>query len=179
MNIILLKHGTKYTAEDVNNQAAALQRFTDYKIFCLTEDSKDVTIDCINLPDKPKLVRWWNKMHLFSSAFPLSGKCVLFDLDVSIEKDPFQYIEDIDWSNPTFMHDYWKVDLKRAEHAYDTELNSSTLAWTAHANTYIWDLFSSNIDYYTRKYAGIDRFFWHEDIKWNCFDNGIHQSVII
>lgn len=179
MNIILLKHGTKYTAEDVNKQAVAIKKFTHHKIFCFTEDPKDVIIDCIDIPDKPKLMRWWNKMHLFRDNFPLDGKCVLFDLDIKIEKNPFPFFENIDWACPTLMHDYWKADLKYKAHAYDTELNSSTLAWTSYMNTYIWDLFSKNIDYYTRKYKGVDRFFWHEDIKWKTFNNDIYQSIKI
>lgn len=179
MNVILLKHGTKYTAEDVNLQAQALQKYTQHKIFCFTENPKDVIVNCIDIPNKPKLVRWWNKMHLFSSTFPLQGKCVLFDLDVKIKDNPFEYLKNINWDNPTFMHDYWKVNLKRSQHAYDTELNSSVLAWSAHKNTYIWDLFANNIDYNTRKYKGIDRFFWNENIKWETFDNGIHNAVII
>ena len=63
------------------------------------------------------------------------------------------------------------------EHSYNTELNSSILAWTSHHNTYIWDIFSKNIDYHTRKYKGIDRFFWHEDIEWRQFDHGISNTI--
>lgn len=179
MNIVLLKHGKKYTADDVNRQAKVLQKYTQHKIFCFTEDPKDVIIDCIEIQPKPKLVRWWNKMHLFRDDFPLEGKCVLFDLDVEIVSDPFVFMENIPWDIPTFMEDYWKIDLHYKEHSYDTMLNSSVLAWTKGANTDIWDLFSSNIDYHTRKYKGIDRFFWHENTEWNKFDNGIHESVLI
>ena len=118
-------------------------------------------------------------MHLFRDNFPLTGKCVLFDLDVEIKTDPFEYIKDIDFSTPTFMRDDWKKDLHYKKHSYETELNSSVLAWTAHKNTYIWDLFSKNIDYNTRKYKGIDRFFWNEIKDWNTFDSGIHKSVIV
>ena len=43
-----------------------------------------------------------------------------------------------------------------AEHAYDTEINSSILAWNSKQNSYIWDIFKKNIDYHTRKYKGIE-----------------------
>ena len=79
MNIVLLKHGTKYTSDDVNKQVKSLKKHTDNDIFCFTEDPKDVIIDCIDIPRKPKLVRWWNKMHLFRDDFPLHGQCGLFD----------------------------------------------------------------------------------------------------
>ena len=180
MNIILLKHGNKYSADDVNKQAQSLKKFTDYNIFCFTEDPKDVIIDYITpIPKAPRLMRWWNKMHLFRDDFALSGKCVLFDLDIEINENPFPYIENIDWSTPTFLKDDWKKDLYYTQHSYETELNSSVLAWSAGKSHDIWKLFSSNIDYYTRKYKGIDRFFWNENIEWNTFDNRINRTITL
>ena len=89
MNVILLKHGTKYSAEDVNKQALSIAKYTSNKIYCFTENKKDVKIECIDIPKKPRLVRWWNKKHLFRDDFLLEGKCVLFDLDIKIISDPF------------------------------------------------------------------------------------------
>lgn len=177
MNIILLKHGTKYNANDVNKIYYSLKDYTSANFYCFTEDKTDVIIDCINIPPKPKLMRWWNKMHLFREGFDLEGKCVLFDLDIKILSNPFPYINNIDWNYPTFMRDAWKSDKFFSEHAYDTELNSSVLAWTSKQNSYIWNIFSKNIDYHTRKYKGIDRFFWHEKIQWRNFDNGIYNTI--
>ena len=177
MNIILLKHGTKYSADNVNEIYDSLKDYTSANFYCFTEDKKDVIIDCIDIPKKPKLMRWWNKMHLFRKDFEIEGKCVLFDLDIKILSDPFPYINDIDWNYPTFMRDLWKKDKFFRKHSYDTELNSSILAWTSRENSYIWDIFSKNIDYNTRKYKGIDRFFWHEKIQWRTFDNGIYDTI--
>ena len=177
MNIILLKHGTKYCAEDVNKIYHSLKNYTSANFYCFTEDKTNVIIDCIDIPRKPKLMRWWNKMHLFREDFELKGKCVLFDLDIKILSDPFSYINNIDWNYPTFMRDAWKKDKFFRKHSYDTELNSSILAWTSQQNSYIWDIFSKNIDYNTRKYKGIDRFFWHEKIEWRTFDNGIYDTI--
>ena len=50
MNIILLKHGKKYTANDVNRQAEKLMHYADYPIFCFTYDAIEVIIDCVSLP---------------------------------------------------------------------------------------------------------------------------------
>jgi len=177
MNIILLKHGTKYGADDVNKIYHSLKDYTSANFYCFTENKKDVIIDCIDIPKKPKLMRWWNKMHLFRKDFEIEGKCVLFDLDIKILSDPFPYINDIDWNYPTFMRDLWKKDKFFRKHSYDTELNSSILAWTSKQNSYIWDIFSENIDYNTRKYKGIDRFFWHEKTEWRTFDNGIYDTI--
>ena len=177
MNIILLKHGIKYSAEDVNKIYVSLSPYTSAKFYCFTEDKTDVIINCIDIPAKPKLMRWWNKMHLFRKDFELQGKCVLFDLDIKILSDPFPYINNIDWNYPTFMRDPWKKDKFYRKHSYNTELNSSVLAWTSRKNSYIWEIFTKNIDYNTRKYKGIDRFFWNEDIQWRSFDDGIYNTI--
>ena len=88
MNIILLKHGKKYTAQDVNQQAVSLRKYTDYPIYCFTEDPENVIIDCIPIPNKPKLAKWWNKLHAFRPGFGDSfihgSRCVMFDLDIDI-----------------------------------------------------------------------------------------------
>ena len=179
MKIILLKHGKKYTANDVNRQAEKLMNYADYPIFCFTEDPKDVIIDCVPLPKKPKLMKWWNKLHVYRHDFVLSDKCVMFDLDMDIIKNPFPYIENIDWRIPHFIHDYWKKDLSYQPHAYETEINSSIMAWTAHRNTEYWRQFEQNIDYNTRKYAGVDRYIWDKKFNYGTFDNEIHSTVIL
>tara|TARA_B100000900_G_scaffold207360_1_gene175852 strand:- start:39 stop:578 length:540 start_codon:yes stop_codon:yes gene_type:complete len=179
MNIILLKHGLKYTSDDVNKQAATLKKYTKSNIYCFTEDKLYVSVDCIKIPERPNLMKWWNKMHMFRDDFPLNGKCVLFDLDITINSNPFVHIQNIDWSYPTFIHEESKKDIYIADHAYDTQLNSSILAWDASKPNNVWNKFSTNIDYYTRKYKGIDRFFWHEDIKWRSFDNGIFKCITL
>lgn len=179
MKIILLKHGKKYTADDVNRQAESLKKYCDYDIFCFTEDPKDVIIDTIPLPRKPKLMRWWNKLHLFNTTFKPFNKCVLFDLDIKIKDNPFPIINSIDWTIPHFIEDYWKKDLKWNPHAYDTMLNSSIMAWTPHKNIEYWTKFSENIDYNTRKYAGIDRYIWDKKLNYGIFDNEIHSKIIL
>ena len=179
MNIILLKHGNKYSPEDVNRQAEKLMNYADYNIFCLTEDPKNVIIDCIPIPNKPKLMRWWNKLHVYRHDFLVDGRCVMFDLDIDIIDNPFQYIESIDWRYPTFIEDSHKNNLYHKKHAYETMLNSSIMAWTSYRNTEYWDIFSRNIDYYTRKYKGIDRYVWDQKLQYRKFGDGIHSTVIL
>ena len=177
MNIILLKHGKKYSAEDVNRQAEALKKYCDYDIFCFTEDAKDVIIECIPIPKKPKLAKWWNKLHVFRHDFVLGDRCVMFDLDIDITDNPFPYIESIDWRIPHFLEDYWKKDLFWRNHAYDTMLNSSIMAWEPKRNTEYWWWFKQNIDYNTRKYKGIDRYIWDQKFNFKTFDNAIHDCI--
>ena len=178
MNVILLKHGTKYTAQDVNSQAETLLNFADYPIFCLTEDPKDVIIECLPIPDSPKLMRWWNKLHVFRHDFILDNHCVMFDLDIHITDNPFPYIESIDWRYPTFIEDVDKSELYHKKHAYETMLNSSVMAWTSYRNTEYWDIFSRNIDYYTRKYKGVDRYITDQNLHHRTFNNAIRSTIV-
>ena len=50
MKIILLKHGDKYTAKDVNCQAEKIRKYCDHEILCLTEDPTDVIIGILPIP---------------------------------------------------------------------------------------------------------------------------------
>lgn len=179
MNIILLKHGSKYTAKEVNDQAEKISRYVNYPIFCLTEDSKDVNIECLPIPESPKLMRWWNKLHVFRHDFVLNDRCVMFDLDIDIIDNPFPYIESIDCRVPHFIRDDWKDDLYWEEHAYETKLNSSIMAWQPYRNTEYWWWFSQNIDYNTRKYAGIDRYIWDYKFNYETFNSKINATIIL
>ena len=42
MNIILLKHGTKYSADDVNKIYHSLKDYTSANFYCFTEDKKEI-----------------------------------------------------------------------------------------------------------------------------------------
>jgi len=179
MKVILLKHGNKYTADDVNRQAESIKKYCDYDIFCLTEDPTDVIISIVPLPKRPRLMRWWNKLHVFRPDFAIEGRCVLFDLDMEIKENPFPLIEKIDWSLPHFIKDHWKKNLHWSPHAYDTMINSSIMAWTSHTNEEYWNVFSENIDYHTRKYRGIDRYIWDKKLEHGIFDDEIHSKIIL
>lgn len=179
MEIILLKHGKKYSANDVNRTAEILLNYADYPIFCFTEDPTGVEIECIPIPEKPKLTRWWNKLHVFRNDFVRHDRCCMFDLDIDITDNPFPLIENIDWRVPHFLKDYWKQDMFWNEHAYETMLNSSIMAWTPGRNTEYWWWFSQNIDYNTRKYRGIDRYIWDHNFEWGTFDNELHKRIVL
>jgi hypothetical protein len=183
MNIILLKHGKKYTAQDVNQQAVSLRKYTDYPIYCFTEDPENVIIDCIPIPNKPKLAKWWNKLHAFRPGFGDSfihgSRCVMFDLDIDIISSPFPSLENINWDVPHFVCDYWKEDKYWETHAYETMLNSSIMTWTVGKNTNYWDIFAKNIDYNTRKYKGMDRYIWDQKLEHGTFENEIHDTIIL
>jgi hypothetical protein len=174
-NIIFVKHGDKYNAEHVNRLRDQLMvYFPSSQYLCYTEDHLGVEIECIPCFKKPQLRFWWNKLAMFSSDFPVRGKCLFFDLDMDIKEDPTSYLK---WDGLTVLNSYWKQDMYMAKHAYDVTINSSIITWTAGEQTHIWDHLLTNKDYYTRKYKGIDRFLIHEGFDINRFDDGIVNSV--
>ena len=181
MNIIFVKWGTKYSSEDVNNLYKSLVR-EDFDYYCYTDDPSgiDPNINIINIPAKPALKVWWNKLYMFNKDFPLSGKTIFFDLDVYIRSDPWVILNDIDWNTLTLVDCSFKTHVVDSrKHHFDVKINSSVAAWDAD-NSYIhslWDKFySSQKDYYLRKYAGIDRFIVHEGFDYNVFPSDTIQS---
>lgn len=175
MNIIFVKHGTKYSYKHVNKLADQLYNyFPKANYFCYTEDSTNVNIEIIPIFKKPSLKLWWNKLAMFSKHFPVEGKCLFFDLDMDVKSDPSKWLV---WNGLTIIKDYWKDDLYMAPHAYDVHINSSVITWVAGEQDYVWNHFLSNKDYYMRKYKGIDRYIVHENIKHNFFQPGLVNSV--
>ena len=174
-NIIFVKHGDKYSAGHVNRLYKQLKEyFPNVKYLCYTEDSVGVDIKCVPCFKKPSLKFWWNKLAMFSANFPVQGKCLFFDLDMDVKDNPSLFLK---WDGLTILKDYWKDDLYMAPHAYDVNINSSVITWTAGEQTHIWDHFTTNKDYFMRKYKGIDRFLVHERLKFNTFDHGLVNSI--
>ena len=174
-NIILVKHGDKYSPEHVNRLFEQLHNYYPWaNYYCYTDNPEGVLAECIPCFKKPSLKFWWNKLAMFSKDFPVKGRCLYFDLDMDIKSDPSQYIN---WDGLTILDAYWKKDKYMAPHAYDVSINSSIITWVAGEQDHIWEKFMSNRDYYMRKYPGIDRFLVHEKIKFNTFENGLVNSV--
>lgn len=175
MNIIFVKHGTKYNYKHVNRLALQLVKYFPLaKFYCYTDDPTGVAIQTIPCFKKPSLKVWWNKLAMFSKDFPVEGKCLFFDLDMDVRHDPSQFIE---WDGLRVIHSYWKEDLYMAPHAYDVLINSSIITWIAGEQNHIWDHFMTNRDYFMRKYPGIDRFLVHEGFNLTKHPNGIVNSV--
>ncbi len=181
MNIIFVKWGTKYSSEDVNTLYKSLVR-EDFDYYCYTDDPSgiDPNINIIPIPKKPALKVWWNKLYMFNKDFPLTGKTIFFDLDVYIRSDPWVILESINWQKLTLVDCSYKTHVVDSrKHHFDVKINSSVAAWNADAGRIhsIWDKFySSQKDYYLRKYAGIDRFIVHEGFHYDVFPSDTVQS---
>ena len=176
-SIIFVKHGDKYSALHVNRLFKQLMKYYPAaEYFCYTENKQhiDARINIIPILKKPSLRLWWNKLAMFSDKFPVEGKCLFFDLDMDIKRDPSEYIK---WDGLTILNSYWKKNMYFDKHAYDVKINSSVITWTANQQSHIWNHFMSNRDYFMRKYKGIDRFLVHENFDLNTFEDGIVNSV--
>lgn len=182
MNIIFVKWGTKYSSKHVHKLVKKL--YPTYTNFhCYTDDPEglDDFINIIPIPKKPALKKWWNKLAMFSSDFPLSGPTLFFDLDVRINENPTKHLCDVDWSRLTVVGAWHKMDneVYTRPQNYDVTMHSSVMAWDAdnpdiHA---IWDHFNTGqMDYYLRKYKGIDRFITHEDFEYDLFPEELTRS---
>jgi hypothetical protein len=175
LNVIFVKHGSKYKADHVNRLSDQLkQYYPSANYYCYTENSQDVNIDIIPIFKKPTLRFWWNKLALFSKDFPVQGNCLYFDLDMDVKSDPTKYLQ---WNGLSVINAYWKKDAYMAKHAYDVRINSSIITWTAGEQSHIWEHFLKNKDYFMRKYEGIDRFLVHEGFDLNFHKEGVVSSV--
>lgn len=180
MNIIFVKHGTKYSAAHVNRLSDQVYKYyPDATQYCYTEDPLGINnnISIISILKKPSLKKWWNKLALFSDDMPFQGECLFFDLDMDIKSDPSRLIKD--FTGLTVLESYWKLNNPKylIPHAYDVLINSSVITWTAGEQNHIWKHFLSNKDYFMRKYVGIDRFLVHEKIPHKTFPNGLINSI--
>jgi hypothetical protein len=187
MNIIFVNFGTKYTPWDVNRLYDGLKKYDkDFKYYVYTDNGiKDLGLYGLEFtvvkPMKPTLPKWWNKLAMFSEAFPAKGKNLYFDLDTIIQGDPFTILDNIDWDKLTMIDCHWKSkDIVRLTNL-DVTVNSSVLAW--HSDNpkihNIWNHFNSGYkDYYLRKYVGIDRFLAHEPFEKDMFAYFPHDYVM-
>ena len=183
MNIIFVKWGTKYTHEHVNKLFNSLKHI-DADFFCYTENSQgiDKNVDIISIPKKPALKKWWNKLAMFSNEFPLQGNTLFFDLDVDIVGDLDKFISYIDWGVLSVVGAWHKMgnEVYSRPQNYDVDMHSSVMTWNSD-NPYvhrIWNHFNTGqMDYYLRKYKGIDRFIVHEGFGYQLFNQEFIQSA--
>lgn len=172
MNIVFVKFGTKYSSYDVNRLAAHYD-----SVYCYTDDPDglDTNVTPIVADKGNVLFGVWNKLKLFDRNFPLKGKTLYLDLDTVLRRPPEI---NVDWSQLTVMHSHWKPQSMINPFNYDVTICSQIMAWDANNNYVhaIWDRFLTNVDYFTRKYQGIDRFIHHEGFGVDHFDRDLIQS---
>ena len=87
INVLCVKWGTKYSAEDVNHLHDMVQKYLykPFTFYCHTEDPTGVKANII--PIEEDLEIYWNKLNLFKPGFVDGDVNLYLDLDVVIQND--------------------------------------------------------------------------------------------
>jgi hypothetical protein len=165
VNVICLKHGTKYGPEYVNKLYNMVQRHltVPHRFVCFTDNS-DKLLDSIEIRLLPKdinLQGWWWKPYIFKKDHFSNGDTNLFfDLDMIIVKNIDHYLE----YEPTSF-----VGLRDVGRVFNNnirKLGSAVMKWPANHYTDIWDIMHADP---TR----VKRFHGDQDWIWSLYLNEI------
>lgn len=165
--ILTLKYGDKYTADDVNR--IYLDTNGKYNYVCVTDNPEGIRSDIYTIPIDGEPDGHWEKVKLFQYHF---GKTLYLDLDIVIQKDLDHLFDFID-KHPMICYTYWKDKNfpnhkdDRWSYNYLSNYNSSVMLWED--ARHIYDYWKKDQDYYMVKYAGDDRFLFHEDFEFECW----------
>lgn len=165
--ILTLKYGDKYTADDVNR--IYLNTNGKYNYVCVTDNPEGLRSDIYTIPIDGEPEGHWEKVKLFQYHF---GKTLYLDLDIVIQKDLDHLFDFID-KHPMICYTYWKDKNfpnhkdDRWSYNYLSNYNSSVMLWED--ARHIYDYWKKDQDYYMVKYAGDDRFLFHEDFEFECW----------
>lgn len=158
LNVICLKHGTKYGPEYVNKLYNMVQRHlhVPYRFVCFTDDVTDVNpnIETRLLPPST-ISGWWWKPYVFKQDhFPYGDTNLFLDLDTVIVKNFTQLIEYLPGKflglrdvGRVFRPDYQK-------------LGSAVMRWQAGQLSDIWTDMEKNPGI-MRKFHGDQDWIWH------------------
>lgn len=159
LNVICVKHGTKYSDLHVNRLYSMVKRHLTipHQFVCFTEDSKNINSDIKIIPlyDDPRIKGWWWKPYIFNSQhFKSEDVNLYFDLDMVIVNNIDKLVRYIPG------HFVGLEDLGRVFNK-PQKLGSAILRWQGSMYKDIWDSFSQNPDI-SRKFPGGD-----QDWIWN------------
>ena len=93
VNILCMKWGKKYTANDVNILFSMVQRNLSlpFRFVCFTDDKRGIRseVECFDIPEidipEKKAVSPWKKLVMFKKdLYDLKGKALFLDLDIVI-----------------------------------------------------------------------------------------------
>ncbi len=160
INVICVKHGTRYGPEYVNRLRNMVSRHLifDHRFVCFTEDSNGLAsdIDVIDLPTKPDIAGWWCKPYIFSPDFFSKGEINLyFDLDMVIVNNINHFIR---YEPSKFVG---LQDLARIFRRNWIKLGSAVMRWPAQKYTDVWTEFEKNHTAIIKKFRGDQDWIWH------------------
>lgn len=172
-NVLCVKWGDKFQSEHVNRlyKMAKKNISLPFNFYCWTEDSTgiDKEIKIVSLDKNLDLKKWWWKLTLFKKN-ELKGINLFLDLDVVIQNNIdhlFKYATKnkltlIDRTIHPLLEKTYESKLSDHNKMTTTNWNSSIMIWNANENEDLYKKFIKNINFYTKFYAGIDRFFTYE-----------------
>jgi hypothetical protein len=159
LNVICLKHGTKYGPEYVNNLYNMITRHltVPFNFVCFTDNPIGLNpgVGIIKLPDELKLTGWWWKPYIFKKEHFVSGDINLFfDLDMVIVKNIDKLIN--------YMPDQFigLRDVGRVFNRGRDKLGSAVLRWPAGKYSEIWETLANN-PALAKQFHGDQDYIWH------------------
>ena len=142
LNVICVKHGTKYTGLHVNRLYSMVKRHLTipYRFVCFTENSANIdpNVQIIKLPTELPISGWWWKTYIFNKDHFHAGDIQLyFDLDMVI-------IDNID-KLYQYMPGHF-IGLQNLGRVFNKPdcLGSAVLRWSGNSYSRIWDKFIEN-----------------------------------
>lgn len=175
-NIILVKWGDKFSSEHVNRiyRMAKRNLTLPFSMYCYTEDATGIydSINIIKLDESLSLEKWWWKLTLFKKNKLPKGINLFLDLDVIIQNNIDHLFDQavhnkltlIDTSLEDRIGNKEWLNMQNDDRLRITAAawNSSIMIWHNNENELFYNKLISNKDFYTKFYAGIDRFFTYE-----------------
>lgn len=159
LNVICLKHGTKYSAEYVNKLYNMTKRHLSvpHRFVCFTDDARelDPNIEIRAIPESSPLSGWWWKPYIFKKDhFPEGDINLFFDLDMVIVGNIDKFI---DYKTTEFVG---LEDLSRVFNKGTAKLGSAVMKWPAGKFSDIWETLEKNL-HFTKKFRGDQDWIWH------------------
>jgi len=161
LNVICLKHGTKYGPEYVNKLYNMIQRHltVPHRFVCFTDNAENLNsnIEIRKLP--PMTIQgWWWKPYLFKADhFPTHDTILFFDLDMVIVKNIDHLI---DYKTESFVG---LRDVGRVFRPGYNKLGSAVMKWPAGQFSRIWDNLEKDLSQ-SKRYQG-DQEWIFEQVK--------------
>jgi hypothetical protein len=158
INIICLKHGTKYGPEYVNKLYNMISRHLTlpHNFYCFTEDPGHIDPQ-INIKPLPNgmFSGWWWKPYIFKQGhFPDGDINLFFDLDMVI-------VGNIDKLVSYLPNEFIGLeDVGRVFRRTPQKLGSAVLKWPSNQYSNIWDEIESNPEK-TRQFPGDQDWIWY------------------
>jgi hypothetical protein len=151
LNVVCLKHGTKYGPDYVNKLYNMIERnlTIPHRFICFTDDTAglDSRIEIIKLPSLG-IQGWWWKPYIFKEDhFSKEDTMLFFDLDMIIVKNIDHFMS---YKPGSFVG---LQDVGRVFRPGLKKLGSAVMRWPAGKFSYIWTRLESNISQ-TKKYQG-------------------------